>query len=80
MTTMHNSITKEPPRPNGPPAGSPKPTDAGVASTSLLPDLTALADEALAVLVEQGQATMKWRWGQEQILPFRLTRARDEGV
>lgn len=26
-----------------------------------------------------GQATMKWQWGQEQILPFRLTRVRDEG-
>jgi DNA-binding protein H-NS len=43
------------------PKPSPAPADAGAASSSGLPDLTALADDALAALVEQGQAEILCR-------------------
>ena len=55
MTITPNPIAKETPRPNGP-AVLPKPTDEAAAPTSVRPDLTTLADDALAALVEQGQA------------------------
>jgi len=59
MTTTQSPVAKEQTRPNGPPAALPKVADIVAAPASGLPDLpdlTALEDEALATLVEHGQA------------------------
>jgi DNA-binding protein H-NS len=58
MTTMPSPVTKEPARPNGSAPSSIKPADAETSPPTVLPDLAALADEALAALVEHGQAEM----------------------
>jgi len=61
MTTMPSPVTKEQTRPNGSAPSSIKPADAGTSPPTVLPDLTAVADEALAALVAQGQAEITRR-------------------
>lgn len=64
MTITQPSISKEPPRGNGQPSPPPKlppSSDPPLPAPACLPDLTLLADEALAGLVEQGQAELTRR-------------------
>ena len=58
MTTMPSPVTKEQTRPNASLPSAPKAADTGTPPPTGLPDLAALADEALAALVEHGQAEM----------------------